>query len=143
MFMMFISIFNVFVSCHLIGWFVTNLNYSMDKNLPLTIFPSERLNNNSEEYGNWTAVPSPSDLVKTEEEDYNEEIVRLIQVVGRSPIIVLGTIGNLVLLTFFTMQRGSLKEQSTCFYMAILALADIGEVLLILSNKSKDFNALR
>ena len=63
--------------------------------------------------------------MKTEEEDYNEEIVRLIQVVGRPPIIVLGTIGNL--LTFFTMQRGSLKEQSTCFYMAILALADIGE----------------
>ena len=122
---MFISIFNVFVSCHLMGWFVTNLNYSMDKNLPLTIFPSECLNNNSEKYGNWTAVSSPSDLVKTEEEDYNEEIVRLIQVVGRPPIIVLGTIGNL--LTFFTMQRGSLKEQSTCFYVAILALADIGE----------------
>ena len=125
MFMMFISIFNVFFSCHLIGWFVTNLNYSMDKNLPLTIFPSERLNNNSEEYGNWTAVLSPSDLVKTEEEDYNEEIVRLIQVVGRPPIIVLGTIGNL--LTFFTMQRGSLKHLSTCFYMVILALADTGE----------------
>ena len=125
MFIMFISIFNVFVSCHLMGWFVTNLNYSMDKNLPLTIFPSECLNNNSEEYGNWTADPSPSDLVKTEEEDYNKEIVRQIQVVGRPPIIVLGTIGNL--LTFFTMQRGSLKEQSTCFYVAILALADIGE----------------
>ena len=97
----------------------------MDKNLPLKIFPSKRLNNNSVEYGNWTAVPSPSDLVKTEEEDYNEEIVRQIQVVRRPPIIVLGTIGNL--LTFFTMQRGSLKEQSTCFYVAILALADMGE----------------
>ena len=51
----------------------------------------------------------------------------MIQVIGRPPIIVLGTIGNL--LTFFTMQRGSLKHMSTCFYMAILALADTGEAL--------------
>ena len=56
--------------------------------------------------------------------DPHEEIVRMMQVVGRPPIIVLGTIGNL--LTFITMQRGSLRNLSTCFYMAILSLSDTG-----------------
>ena len=57
--------------------------------------------------------------------DPNQEVVRTIQVIGRPPIIVLGTLGNL--LTFFAMQRGSLKNMSTLFYMAILALADTGK----------------
>ena len=51
-----------------------------------------------------------------------EDIVRMIQIIGRPPIIILGTLGNV--LTFLTMQGGSLKNLSTCFYMAILALAD-------------------
>ena len=72
---------------------------------------------------NWTISTNLSELV-AQEIDEDEEIVRMIQVIGRPPIIVLGTIGNL--LTFFTMQRGSLKHLSTCFYMAILALADTG-----------------
>ena len=72
---------------------------------------------------NWTISTNLSELLE-QEIDEDEEIVRLIQVIGRPPIIVLGTIGNL--LTFFTMQRGSLKHLSTCFYMAILALADTG-----------------
>ena len=37
-------------------------------------------------------------------------------------ILVAGTIGNL--LTFIVMQRGALKHSSTCFYMAMLAVAD-------------------
>ena len=45
-------------------------------------------------------------------------------------IFIIGTIGNLLI--FFVMQRGSLKHSSTCFYMAILALADTCK--LILSN---------
>ena len=57
--------------------------------------------------------------------DPHEEIVRMMQIIARPPIIVLGTIGNL--LTFFTMQRGSLKHVSTWFYMAILGLADTGQ----------------
>ena len=31
------------------------------------------------------------------------------------------------ILTFIVMQRGSLKEVSTCFYMSKLALADTGK----------------
>ena len=39
---------------------------------------------------------------------------------------IFGGFGNM--LTFIVMQRGSLKEVSTCFYMSILALADTGKV---------------
>ena len=53
-------------------------------------------------YDNWTIGFSTE--VMTGKADPQEEIVRMIQVIGRPPIIVLGTIGNL--LTFFTMQRG-------------------------------------
>ena len=38
---------------------------------------------------------------------------------------VVGGFGNI--LTFIVMQRGSLKDVSTCFYMSILALADTGK----------------
>ena len=69
-------------------------------------------------HDNWTEIV-------LEEVDDNEEIVRMIQVITRPPIIVLGTVENL--LAFFTMQRGSLKRMSTCFYMAVLGLADTGE----------------
>ena len=61
-------------------------------------------------------------------EDYEkpfEEVGRMIVITTFPIIIILGTIGNL--LTFIVMQRGSLKDSSTCFYMAILALADTGE----------------
>ena len=67
-----------------------------------------------------------------EEVDLNGQTVRMIQVIGRPPIILLGTVGNL--LTFFAMQRGSLKNMSTLFYMAIFALADTGEFSVNLSN---------
>ena len=60
-----------------------------------------------------------------EDDDTYDETVRLIHVIGRSILIVFGTIGNL--LAFYVMRRGSLKNVSTCFYMAILALADTGK----------------
>ena len=57
------------------------------------------------------------------------EIPRMIIITTFPVILVIGTIGNL--LTFFIMQKGSLKHSSTCFYMAILALADTGKWILI------------
>ena len=68
-------------------------------------------------YDNWT-------IIVPQEVDDGEEIVRRIQVFARPPIILLGTIGNI--LTFIAMRRDSLKNMSTCFYMAILGLADTG-----------------
>ena len=59
-----------------------------------------------------------------------EETTRLMQVYIRPIIIIGGTVGNL--LAFYVMQRGSMKKVSTCFYMAILALADTGKYLIVL-----------
>ena len=67
---------------------------------------------------NGTAVNQTSEV-------FSAEVARMIIITTFPVIILVGTIGNL--LTFFTMQRGSLKQSSTCFYMAILALADTGK----------------
>ena len=64
----------------------------------------------------------------------NEEIARLIQVIFRPMLIVLGTIGNG--LSFYIMQRSSLKDVSSCFYMSLLALADTSKYIsALLTNK--------
>ena len=52
----------------------------------------------------------------------NDEIARLIQIIVRPILIIIGTIGNG--LTFYIMRRTSLKDVSSCFYMCLLALAD-------------------
>ena len=61
--------------------------------------------------------------LQTHEEFYETE--RLINICVSPVIILFGTFGNT--LTFFVMQQGSLKDVSTCFYMAILALTDTGK----------------
>ena len=50
------------------------------------------------------------------------DISRLMIITTFPIIIIVGTIGNL--LTFIIMQRGSLRNSSTCFYMAMLAIGD-------------------
>ena len=52
----------------------------------------------------------------------NAEITRLIQIIFRPIFLIAGTMGNG--LTFYIMKRTSLKDVSSCFYMAVLALAD-------------------
>ena len=54
------------------------------------------------------------------------EIARLIQIIVRPMLIIIGSIGNV--LSFYIMRRSSLKDVSSCFYMSILALADTGKV---------------
>ena len=59
------------------------------------------------------------------EDDWYDKEWRMAKIVILSTfpvILVIGTIGNV--LTFIVMQRGSLKHSSTCFYMAMLAVAD-------------------
>ena len=56
---------------------------------------------------------------------YKDEDVRIAYLIVLPALFIFGTIGNL--LTFVVMQRGSLKDSSTCFYMAILSFADMGE----------------
>ena len=50
------------------------------------------------------------------------EISRLIQIIVRPVLLIVGSVGNG--LTFYIMRRTSLKNVSSCFYMAVLALAD-------------------
>ena len=52
----------------------------------------------------------------------NVEIARLIEIIFRPILIIVGTVGNS--LTIYIMRTTSLKHLSTCFYMVILAVAD-------------------
>ena len=60
----------------------------------------------------------------TEDDWYGKEekMVKIVILSAFPVIFVIGTIGSL--LTFIVMQRGSFKHSSTCFYMAMLAVAD-------------------
>ena len=60
----------------------------------------------------------------------NAEIARLIQIIARPILIMLGTVGNC--LTIYIMRRTSLKDVSNCFYMSILAVADTGKSCVFL-----------
>ena len=63
-----------------------------------------------------------------EDTDDLYETTRMIHIIVRPILVVVGSIGNL--LSFYIMRRGSLKKSSTCFHMSILALADTGEVFI-------------
>ena len=53
------------------------------------------------------------------------ERARSIFLPGISIILPLGTVGNI--LNLIIMTRGTLKKISTCFYMVLIALADMGK----------------
>ena len=93
----------------------------------------EYLRSNIPTAGYTTTILS-NDSISNNEED----ISRMIQVIERPLLIAFGTIGNL--LSFFVMQRGSLKKVPTCFYMSILALADTGKCSLFLPWTRSNFH---
>ena len=70
-----------------------------------------------------------SDVEKLDlHDDYKQlylDIEWWIYVIAYITLPVVGGFGNI--LTFIVMQRGSLQEVSTCFYMSILAAADTGK----------------
>ena len=66
---------------------------------------------------------------KTPDNEDNADLaekVRIVHVIVRPILVILGTFGNL--LSFYVMRRGSLKHVSTCFYMSVLAIADTGKI---------------
>ena len=81
-------------------------NFTADFNWHFNSSISTELPNDSKETSQW----------------FSEEITRLIQLITRPILIIVGSIGNG--LTFYIMRRTSLKNVSSCFYMAVLALAD-------------------
>ena len=74
---------------------------------------------NSTEYYNSSEKGTP---VEESFQWTSEEIARIIQIIVRPILIIIGTIGNC--LTLYIMRKTSLKNVSSCFYMSILALAD-------------------
>ena len=50
------------------------------------------------------------------------QMIRIVYIFVYLIILIIRSVGNS--LTFLIMQRGSLKHSSTCFYMAMLAVAD-------------------
>ena len=72
--------------------------------------------NTSENYSDYRLV--------NEIDNTDKEIVRIVVIATFPVILIVGSIGNA--LTFVIMQKGSLKHSSTCFYMAMLAVADTG-----------------
>ena len=81
-------------------------------------------------FNSTTQTPNVSEMFANTTDDYDDtsdgEAARMVHVIGRPVLVVLGTIGNC--LAFYVMRKGSLKNVSTCFYMAILALADTGKL---------------
>ena len=65
----------------------------------------------------------------------NAEIARLIQIIIRPILIILGTIGNC--LTLYIMRRTSLKNVSSCSYMSTLAGADTSKSWVFLDKTIK------
>lgn len=99
----------------------------MDQKFPVSSFATEPIFNY---FPNASEFPTNNTLGDDYFEDpdvYSSETGRMVNVVCRPIIIVIGTVGNM--LAFFVMRRGSLQKVSTCFYMSILALADTGKLL--------------
>ena len=85
---------------------------------------------NTTYFNSSTKTPNVSEIYTNTTDGYDDtsddEAARMVHVIGRPVLVVLGTIGNC--LAFYVMRKGSLKNVSTCFYMAILALADTGKM---------------
>ena len=78
-------------------------------------------------YLHWTDTSTESTGVKQSFKWTNVEIARLIHIILRPMLIIIGTTGNY--LTFYIVRRTSLKSVSNCFYMSLLALADRSKFL--------------
>ena len=74
------------------------------------------------EFSNLSNITTESTFVEKTFKWTTAEIARLIQIIFRPILIIVGTIGNG--LTIYIMRRTSLKHLSTCFYMVVLAVAD-------------------
>ena len=63
--------------------------------------------------------------ISTDEEKLGE----LVHIIFGSVLLIVGTIGNCC--SLLILRTGDLKKLSTCFYMSMLAVADLGKCLTI------------
>ena len=75
-----------------------------------------------EEFPNSSNITTEYMPFKESFEWTNAEITRLIQIIFRPILVIVGTIGNC--LTIYIMRKTALKCSSTCFNVFVLALAD-------------------
>ena len=75
-----------------------------------------------EEFLNSSSTTTEFNSVEEKSKWTSDEIARLIQIIFRPILVIVGTVGNG--LTIYIMRKTSLKHLSTCFYMFVLALAD-------------------
>ena len=64
-------------------------------------------------------------VIENEYDPIYREIEWWMTIVSYAILIPIGSVGNI--LSFVVMQRGSLQNVSTCFYMRILAISDTGK----------------
>ena len=65
------------------------------------------------EFSNSTNTTTWSTLVEETFRWTNAEVTRLIQIIFRPILVIVGTMGNV--LTIYIMRRASLKDSSSCF----------------------------
>ena len=82
-----------------------------------------------EEFLNSSNTTTEPTFIKETFKWTNGEIARLIQLIFRPILVIVGTVGNG--LAIYIMRKTSLKHLSTCFYMFVLALADSGKLISI------------
>ena len=66
--------------------------------------------------------------INTAGETNDNETVRLMRVIASPVIIIVGTVGNLLIL--FIMRKEPLKKTPICFYMSVLAATDTGKIFM-------------
>ena len=91
----------------------------MNMNTVSEIMTSETITKICEETNNSDSDTTSSELTK------ERQMIRIVYIFVYLVILIVGSVGNS--LTFIIMQRGSLKHSSTCFYMAMLSVADMCE----------------
>ena len=91
---------------------------------------TEMFNNTSAIFNsyNTSTTEDPLNATETPISHDNKEVVHLIHIFIGPILFTFETYGNAV--SFYIIQRGSLKKLSTCFYMVILAIADTREYIL-------------
>ena len=72
-----------------------------------------------------SASNGKGDHISTEEEKLGE----LVHIIFGGVLLIVGTIGNCC--SLIILRTGDMKKLSTCFYMSMLAIADLGKCLTI------------